>query len=224
MDSLTSTSSHPNKRQKTSDMVENLVPVNLSGESTLSGSEIAELQAELDQEDLDYETHSIRRALQEAMQASNSKKATNLILDDLDLEEKKAQEVLIQRYGSPKFANMSLGNGIGSAKNSYHHINIRSHQLSWNTGMKSRLGSTVTYQFKSSITAGRLVGNETLVGSKWRSDNWMMDLVWRFLDDRFPIPTKDIPHLRTTRSFITYIQKKNSSGMGKVLSAANTYP
>ncbi|KAH7875738.1 uncharacterized protein C8R40DRAFT_1170343 [Lentinula edodes] len=42
--------------------------------SALSSDDISTLQAELDEEDLDHETHSIQCALQEAMQASNSKK------------------------------------------------------------------------------------------------------------------------------------------------------
>lgn len=42
--------------------------------SALSPDDLADLQTELDEEDLDYETHAIRRALQETMQASNSKK------------------------------------------------------------------------------------------------------------------------------------------------------
>ncbi len=55
-------------------------------------------------------------------------------------------------------------------------------------------------------------------------DNWTMELVWRFLDDRFPIPTQGVRHLATTRSFIDYLQRKDGLGMNDVLSAANTYP
>ncbi|KAJ3925464.1 MAG: hypothetical protein NXY57DRAFT_63592 [Lentinula lateritia] len=65
---------------------------------------------------------------------------------------------------------------------------------------------------------------EQLIVQLKSRDNWTMDLVWRFLDNRFPIPTKEIPYLRTTRSFITYIQKKDGSGMNEVLNAADTYP
>ncbi|KAJ3741059.1 hypothetical protein EV360DRAFT_76778 [Lentinula raphanica] len=54
--------------------------------------------------------------------------------------------------------------------------------------------------------------------------NWTLDLVWRFLNDRFPIPTQGIPELKTARSFITYLQKKDGSGMNAVISAADTYP
>ncbi|KAF9063616.1 hypothetical protein BDP27DRAFT_1367866 [Rhodocollybia butyracea] len=64
---------------------------------------------------------------------------------------------------------------------------------------------------------------EELIQKLRSRDNWTMDLVWRFLDARFPIPTKDVPHLRTARSFITYIQKKDGSGMNEVLTAANSY-
>ncbi|KAJ3911601.1 hypothetical protein F5877DRAFT_85752 [Lentinula edodes] len=46
----------------------------LSISSALSSDDISTLQAELDEEDLDHKTHSIQCALQEAMQASNSKK------------------------------------------------------------------------------------------------------------------------------------------------------
>ncbi|KAJ3711900.1 hypothetical protein C8R42DRAFT_687642 [Lentinula raphanica] len=54
--------------------------------------------------------------------------------------------------------------------------------------------------------------------------NWTMDLVWRFLDERFPIPTQGVPELKTARSFITYLQKKDGSGMTAVLLAASNYP
>ncbi|KAJ3710073.1 hypothetical protein C8R42DRAFT_729579 [Lentinula raphanica] len=80
MDASTSSPS-PNKRQKTA----NASQVDSSDEhlssgrlalssSALSYAEVIALRNELDEEDLDYETHSIRRALQEAMQSSNSKK------------------------------------------------------------------------------------------------------------------------------------------------------
>ncbi|KAJ3772449.1 hypothetical protein FB446DRAFT_772423 [Lentinula raphanica] len=72
-------SSRPSKRSKTYETQDS--PGYISSEQsallsspTLSQAEITSLRTELDEEDLDYETHAIRCALQEAMQASNSKK------------------------------------------------------------------------------------------------------------------------------------------------------
>jgi hypothetical protein len=61
----------------------------------------------------------------------------------------------------------------------------------------------------------------TLIETLAKKPNWNCELALRFLKDRYPIPTRTVSHLKTTRAFIDYLQKH---GMEEVLSNSNSYP
>lgn len=65
----------------------------------------------------------------------------------------------------------------------------------------------------------------TLIESLSKKPNWTIPLALRYLHERYPISPKSLlPHLRTTRSFITWLQDKKVSRIEEVLHASKSYP
>jgi hypothetical protein len=60
-----------------------------------------------------------------------------------------------------------------------------------------------------------------LIETLAKKPNWNSELALRFLKDRYPIPTRTVSHLKTTRAFIDHLQK---NGMEEILSNSSSYP
>jgi hypothetical protein len=58
-----------------------------------------------------------------------------------------------------------------------------------------------------------------------KKTNWNIQLTLRYLHDRYPIPSDSPPYLRTTRSFIDYLQNKTTGppAIESILLGASTY-
>lgn len=63
-----------------------------------------------------------------------------------------------------------------------------------------------------------------LIDTLARKPNWNPSLALRFLTERYPIPSKSAPHLKTTRAFIDGLQKAGGNLMSQILDASNHYP
>ncbi|KAJ4475105.1 hypothetical protein C8R41DRAFT_923707 [Lentinula lateritia] len=148
--------------------------------------------------------------------------------DDLNSNEQRSWTELIQRYGEAKLHKHKPWEWNSERKEhlpSYRYQKPSTLCEYWEE-LTIGLNGYISIQELNNRWEARWRRNISgLKTNKCRSrDNWTINLVWRFLDDQFPIPTEEVPHLKTTRSFITYIQKKDSSGMNDVLTAANSYP
>ena len=54
--------------------------------------------------------------------------------------------------------------------------------------------------------------------------NWSNELALRFLKDQYPIPSPSVPHLKNTRAFIEYLQKRDGNALDEILRNSNSYP
>jgi hypothetical protein len=64
----------------------------------------------------------------------------------------------------------------------------------------------------------------TLVDTLSEKPNWSNELALRFLKDRYPIPSPSVPHLKNTRAFIKYLQKRDGNALEDILASSNSYP
>lgn len=64
----------------------------------------------------------------------------------------------------------------------------------------------------------------TLVDTLSEKPNWSNELALRFLKDRYPIPSPSVPHLKNTRAFIEYLQKRDGNALEDILASSNSYP
>lgn len=62
-----------------------------------------------------------------------------------------------------------------------------------------------------------------LIETLSKKTNWNYTIALRFLKDNYPIPTRDVPYLRTTQAFIDFLQKKEGGAHDKIYSKADTY-
>ncbi|KAH7870679.1 uncharacterized protein C8R40DRAFT_1072957 [Lentinula edodes] len=161
-------------------------------------------------------------------------------MENADHAEQQLKEELIQRYGKAKFTKHEPWQWNQEHREllpSYHYQKPSTLREYWDEitiGINGympvqELNNRWEARWRRNISGlktekCRYDRVEELIRKLKSRDNWTMDLVWRFLDDCFHIPNKDVCYLRTTRSFITYIQKKDGSGMNEILSAANSYP
>lgn len=63
-----------------------------------------------------------------------------------------------------------------------------------------------------------------LIEALGNQPNWDTSLALRFLNDKYKIPTPSVPHLRSTRAFIDYLQDKRSDTQSSILAGATSYP
>jgi hypothetical protein len=64
----------------------------------------------------------------------------------------------------------------------------------------------------------------TLIERLSEKPNWSNALALRFLKDRYPIPSPSVPHLKNTRAFIEYLQKRDGNALEEILQDSNSYP
>lgn len=62
-----------------------------------------------------------------------------------------------------------------------------------------------------------------LIETLSKKPNWNSERALHFLELWYPIPTPSISHLRTTRSFIDYLQKNNGQFFDEIIKSANSY-
>lgn len=68
-----------------------------------------------------------------------------------------------------------------------------------------------------SVRRGKIV---SLIRRLASQEGWSIEKAFRFLNARYHIPDKSVPHLKNLRAFTNYLGEKNNAGMDEVMRSA----